>query len=204
MKIWGWIRGAWAVVLALALAGCAEEGTGPGEPAFVKVALTDAPAEVISAAEVWISRVYVVPGGDSAKAVVLFNDPSNPRRYNLLDLRGGVSADLTDTVRVESGVYNQLRLVVDSARVTLAEGRTFQDGSTSKTLFVPSGSQSGIKVQLAEPIDAGEGQVTIVLVDFDVERNFVIQGNVDSPAGIRGILFTPTLVERSRQRAAAP
>ena len=40
-------------------------------------------------------------------------------------------------------------MVVDSATVTLADGVTFQDGSSTDTLFVPSGMQSGIKVQLS-------------------------------------------------------
>lgn len=40
------------------------------------------------------------------------------------------------------------------------------------------------------------GETEVVLVDFDVDRNFVIQA--DPPHGIRDILFTPTLVEQQR------
>jgi hypothetical protein len=40
----------------------------------------------------------------------------------------------------------------------------------------------------------------VVLVDFDVDQNFVIQGNPETPAGINGILFTPVLRELSRSR----
>lgn len=183
---------------------CSEDGAGPRSPSYVQVALTDAPASVIGAAEVWISRIYLVPSTDSAKFVVLFEDQENPRHYDLLDLRNGLTADLTDPVAVESGEYTQLRLVVDSARVTLAEGYTFWDGTVSRSLKVPSGSENGIKVRLAEPLDAEAGQLTVILVDFDVERNFVVQGNPDTPAGIQGILFTPTLVEKGRNRVPAP
>ena len=59
-------------------------------------------------------------------------------------------------------------------------------------------SPSGIKVQLAEPLSAESGMVTIVVVDFDVNDNFKLQGNPDTPAGIKGILFTPVLKEKSR------
>lgn len=203
MSAWTWRQRAVLAGAAVALVGCLEDGTGPGNSGFVQVKLTDSPAEVIGSAEVWISKVDLAAGGPD-KPVTLFEDAANPRHYDLLDLRNGVTADLTEPVQVESGVYHQLRLLVDSARVTLAEGFTFDDGATSRTLFVPSGSESGIKVKLAEPIDAKAGQLTVILVDFDVERNFVVQGNANTKAGIKGILFTPLLVEKSRAEEAAP
>ena len=76
--------------------------------------------------------------------------------------------------------------------MTLVEGLTFLDDTDSATLKVPSGSQSGIKVKLDEAIDAAEGESTTVTVDFDVARNFVIQGG-QGQSGIRGVLFTPVL-----------
>ena len=200
------------LALLVGLAGACADGTGPLDDSRVQIRLTDAPSDSISTAMVWISRVYLAgEDGDQedepAGPVELFDDPENPRVYDLLTLRDGVTADLTDPVRVESGVYDQLRLVVDSARVTLAEidtdgddtpdtQLTFQDGETSRVLFVPSGFRSGIKVQLAQPIRADAGETEVVLVDFDVDRNFVIQ--TSPPGGIRDILFTPTLVEQQR------
>ena len=53
-------------------------------------------------------------------------------------------------------------------------------------------------MQLAETITAEAGVTTVVLVDFDVNQNFVLQGNPDSPSGIQGMLFTPTLKELRR------
>ena len=47
-------------------------------------------------------------------------------------------------------------------------------------------------------IEVTENVLTIVTVDFDVNDNFVIQGNAESPAGIQGVLFTPTLKEKGR------
>ena len=35
--------------------------------------------------------------------------------------------------------------------------------------------------------------------EFDVDANFKIQGNPDSPAGLKSILFTPSLTEKSRE-----
>ena len=67
-------------------------------------------------------------------------------------------------------------------------------------LKVPSGAQSGIKIKL-RPADGEEdgesgieitGETTLV-VDFDVSQNFKIQGNPNTPAGLKGVLFTPSL-----------
>jgi hypothetical protein len=101
-----------------------------------------------------------------------------------------------DGVEVPAGVYNQLRLIVDSASVVLKEGFTFSDGVTTEMeLAIPSGAQSGIKVTLLEPIQTEPDVLTEITVDADVEANFVIQGNPETPAGIQGILFTPHLVQ---------
>jgi hypothetical protein len=192
----------WGAALALGfmvtMAGACDDG-GPAGTARVRVQLTDAPSDFIASAEVWISRVYLKPGEDSGEATDLFNDSKNPRSYDLLMLRDGVTADLTGAMPVEPGNYRQLRLVVDSAFVTLAEGFTFSDGTSTRSLKVPSGAQSGIKVQLAKPIEAEEGETQSLVVDFDVDRNFVIQGNPNGSAGISGILFTPLLNEKSRR-----
>jgi hypothetical protein len=68
--------------------------------------------------------------------------------------------------------------------------------------MVPSGAQSGIKVNLAGAIEAEVGELTVIVVDFAVDDSFVIQGNPGTPAGIMGILLTPTLHEKSRQEEA--
>ncbi len=81
--------------------------------------------------------------------------------------------------------------------MTLIEGVTFEDGTDNATLFVPSGSQSGIKVKLDDLIVVAEGESVSILVDFDVDDNFVIQGD-NGPGGVRGILFTPSLKEKGR------
>jgi hypothetical protein len=206
----------WIPVLALLgllmPMGC-DDALGPGEgPAQIRILLTDAPTDYLASADVCISRVYLVPGedreddeenGNGPNWVDLFNDSEDPLCYNLLELRDGINADLTDAVEVEPGEYGQLRLVVSSAEVTLAEGYEFQDGTFSKPLFVPSGMQTGIKVLLNESIEAESGTLTTLIVDFDVNENFVIQGNPNTPAGIHGVLFTPVLKEKGRSETAS-
>ena len=168
----------------------------------VQILLTDAPSDMIASAEVWISHVYLQggvgePEEDGGGRVDLFNDPESPHHYDLLDLQDGLTADLTGFVEIEAGLYQGLRLVVDSARVTLVEGLAFPDDTDTALLMVPSGSESGIKVMLDDVIEVAEGESTILTVDFDVDRNFVIQGG-EGESAIREVVFTPVLLELDR------
>lgn len=187
-------------VFAAGVSACSDT-TGVRTSNVQVLLLTDAPSDMIASAEVWISHVYLQGGGDDTAdetgRVDLFNDPETPLHFDLLTLQDGITADLTGLVEVEAGLYRGLRLVVDRARVTLVEGLSFLDGTDTATLMVPSGNQSGIKVMLNGEIDAAEGESTTLTVDFDVDRNFVIQGGRGQSA-IRGILFTPVLLELDR------
>src|SRR5690606_38469390 len=89
--------------------------------------------------------------------------------------------------------------IVESAELTLAAGYQFEDGTTTQTLHVPSGSETGIKLKLRTAdgdegagIDIRPGE-TVLVVDFDVSQNFVIQGDPETAAGIKSYSFTPVL-----------
>jgi hypothetical protein len=145
--------------------------------------LTDAPAPALASAEVWVSKVYLV-GGDAGQVTV----SDAPQSFDLLQLQGGVTA-LLGTSTIPAGDYAQLRLVVDSARLTLDSGVTFADGTTSKLMMVPSGVETGIKVDFGGAVHIAPGQTDLV-IDFDVSRNFVFNG---PPTGPFRVVFTPTL-----------
>jgi uncharacterized protein DUF4382 len=165
----------WALTLAAGLAAC-DGGAGP-QMSHVFVRLTDTPAG-ISAASAWVSTVYLI-GGDGTSRDTITTGPST--EYDLLALQGGVTALLGDQT-IPAGDYEQLRLVVDSAMVLL-------DGETDvRILKVPSGMQTGIKVEFGGPVHIQPGR-TDLTVDFDVAQSFVITG----PTPPRQVLFKPVL-----------
>ncbi|MEX2473244.1 MAG: DUF4382 domain-containing protein [Gemmatimonadota bacterium] len=185
-----------ALLFALGIAACGD-GTGVEGDASVRVLLTDAPSDYIDSAWVDIGAVEFLPAGDGAP--VMLTDDGTDGFVDLLDLQGTTTALLADA-DIPAGDYHQIRLIVEDARVALAEGYEFNDGSTSKQLFVPSGAQTGIKLNLAgSDGEGGSGPVTIaagetvLVLDFDVNQSFVIQGEPDGPAGINDVLFTPTI-----------
>jgi hypothetical protein len=143
--------------------------------------LADAPGEDIESAMIWVSGVSIV--GENGHEVVSTDTAS----YDLLELQDGVTAYL-GSAEIPVGSYNQLRLIVDSARVTLKDPTTFTSGSSSELMRVPSGSTSGLKVKLDNvTIVPGE---TVLLVDFDVSRSFVFQG---PPGGPKSASFKPVI-----------
>jgi len=152
----------------------------------LNVYLTDAPLGDVASATVTISKVYLIGGSEESGHRFTVTDTT--AEYDLLTLQNGVTA-LLGSASIPAGDYTQLRLVVDQATITLVPGVTFLDGSSSQALKVPSGAQSGIKVNFAGPLHIEPGATNLV-VDFDVSQSFVFRGDPSHP---NGVLFTPVL-----------
>lgn len=185
-----------AAVLVVGLSACQDLSTvGPTpDVANVRVLLTDAPLDYIDSAWVDIGAVSLVPSSGEGGSVVPLTDDGTDGMVNLLDFEGPTTSQLADA-EIDESVYAQLRLVVDSARVVLKDGYEFRDGTTTKSLTVPSGAQTGIRLNLHD--DEGEPGVLmsgdmVLVLDFDVGRSFVAQGTPDT-AGIFGMIFTPAI-----------
>lgn len=189
-------------LFAALLAGACEDGTNvqdqaaqdPGT-ATVRVLLTDAPSDYIAAAEVDIGAVELIPSDDGERVVL--SEDGTDGFVNLLDFQAAATTPIAEA-DIDGGSFSQLRLVVEAARVELAEGYTFRDGSTEKDLKVPSGAQTGIKLNL-HPAVGDDGPVeimpgeTVLVLDFDVSESFVLLGNFETPAGVHGVIFKPTI-----------
>lgn len=199
-----------AAALVLGVTACDSGTSVSGDTAQLKVMLTDAPADYVAGAWVDIGAVQLVPGdadgmgnmdGTGNGGIITLTDDGTDGMVNLLELQDAATSQLAD-LEIPVGTYSQLRLIVDSARVDLIDGYTFRDGSTSQPLFVPSGAQTGIKLNLQGSNGEGDGTMggveiapgqTVLVLDFDVNQSFRIQGNPESPAGIMGFHFQPTL-----------
>lgn len=163
---------------ALSLAGC-DSGAGNG-PVF-QLRMTDAPFPFDTADSAIVSIVRIeLRQEDAGAPFVFFDGPAT--EYNLLDLRNGLDTTLGLATLPSSG-YDQIRIIVGpDARVVMEDGTVYP-------LRVPSGSQTGIKINLPEA--ALEDSETVdLLVDFDVENSFVTLGPPGSP---HGFIFRPVL-----------
>ena len=133
--------------------------------------MVDAPALDIASLDVTIAKVQAhVSNPNNA-------DDTNDADFQTLS-QGAQTINLyPGTVKAEallgsgvlpSGHYSQIRLFVTSATVTTKSGQQFP-------VTVPSGAQSGLKVNVDYSINANN--INTVLLDFDIAHSLVQEGN---------------------------
>ena len=177
-----------AVLAAVALTACSEsDGSGK-----LTVQMTDAPFPYsdVSAVNVFVVRIDArtadATTADAADAATTsgWTTIATPNRViNLLSLRGGVTTNL-GTSELSTGTYNGFRLVIDPAQSNV----TLKTGATVATDF-PSAAQSGIKINLDQPVEVTEDS-SVMILDFDVGRSFVMKGNSITQ---NGLAFKPVI-----------
>jgi len=193
-----------------AVAACSDSTASAGR-GTLRVQLTDAPFPFDSVARVdmYVARIDArtsdatesEAAGDTARS---FDAPgtehggwitiASPRqRYNLLDLQNGTTTNLGQ-LTIPTGSYRAFRLVLntDSSSVTLKNG-TVLSGDNGGIKF-PSAGRSGVKVVLDQPIAVTENG-TVMVLDFDVGRSFVLRGN---SLRNNGLLFKPVIRASAR------
>lgn len=159
-------------VFAITLTGACNDGDSPASIApasgFLTVGLTDAPVD--DAAEVIIVVTGIeLPRGSNDTINIDFE---TPRSVNLLEFRDGKSFNLLDGNPLLPGEYQWLRLKIraqenlqDGSRIRLRDGRQFP-------LFIPSGAESGLK--LNRPFTVAQGSTTRLMIDFDLRKSLVV------------------------------
>lgn len=118
------------------------------------------------------------------------------RAFDLLNLRNGKTDLLADT-EIPAGTYDQMRLVVSGGEVTIKNGADCTDNTTTCALKVPSGEESGIKLNFTFQVT--QGQQTPLLLDIDLSRAFQLvpsgPDNVVDPTNC-GFHFHPSFAMR--------
>ena len=153
---------AWLLAPALALGGCWDDGAGMGR---LTLGITDAPVDGATAVVVQFTGVEVKPSGDAAEVFTF----DAPRQIDLLALTGTDSELLLEDVEVPSGHYEWVRLMVDATEDGVADSYINLDDGSQHELEVPSGSQSGLKLNTGFNVPAG-GAASFTL-DFDLRKS---------------------------------
>lgn len=174
--------------VGILFAACQDEYNNESTTGKLKIQLTDAPfpTDLVAEANVTITKIEVRKANQEEEAGNPFITLSEEEMsFNLLELTNGVTAGLVD-LEIEAGSYDLVRLYVSEASIKLSD-------ETVHSLKVPSGAQTGIKIFIDPAIEVAGGLTTDLLLDFDVSKSFKLQGNIDSPAGIKGFIFTPVI-----------
>jgi hypothetical protein len=160
------------LLAAFLLATCSKKNTSPSAgsdkttstgqgatPYYVR--LTDAPAAVYNQVNVDIQGIQLTSNG------VNINLNITPGIYNLLDFTNGVDT-LIATGSLSVQTVQQIRLILGSANTIMVD-------SVIYPLEVPSGSESGLKLQVHQTLQPGIAYE--VLLDFDASKSIVATGN---------------------------
>lgn len=168
------------------------DGIGGGK-GNLSLLLTDAPfpSALVDETVVTIDKIEIrstaaattTTTTTDSEYTVLYEGEGKP--FNLLDLQNGVTKELAN-VDLEAGSYDLIRMHVVKAEVVLTDGTRYD-------LKIPSGSSSGLKIKITPELLIESGVESTILLDFDVSKSFVVQGNPKTPAGIKGFLFKPVL-----------
>lgn len=134
---------------------------------FLTVALTDAPVD--DAVEVIVVFTGIELQRGAASSINI--DFDTPRSIDLLSFRDGKTTNLVEGTSVLPGDYEWIRLKIraeenlqNGSRIRLRDGRQFP-------LYIPSGSESGLK--LNRRFRVAQGATTRLLIDFDLRKSVV-------------------------------
>ncbi len=153
------------VAIPLIFVGC--DPAASGETGTMKVMLHDNPADY-DEVNVFIEGVEVNNAEDDTGWVEIGTPQET---FDLLELTNGAMEEL-GTEELEAGTYEQIRLILGS------DGHSVVIDSVEHDLKVPSGAQTGIKLNINAEI---EPDITYtILLDFDAHRSVVKAGNEQS------------------------
>jgi hypothetical protein len=170
---------------ALLLPSCNTSETGPQSPSdhTTSVFLTDAPFpfDGISRVDIYIESIAMAISADTSDQGPPWVTVAMPNRvFNLLDLQNGATALLGGAV-VPEGRYQAVRLIFDPARSSLTDNAGHVIG-TAPTAGAPGidwqakGEHPSLFALVEEPMAVDQNGTDIV-IDFDVGRSFLYDGN---------------------------
>jgi hypothetical protein len=153
-----------ALILSAAFTFCKKDQSTPvpqpAKPTPYSIRLTDAPGPY-TAVNIDIQSIEIT-GSDTT---ITLN--TNPGVYNLIDYANGVDT-LIATGNLTIGTVEQIRFILGPNNSVVTGGVTYP-------LKVPSGSQSGLKLNVHQTLEAGVAYY--VLLDFDANRSVIETGN---------------------------
>ncbi|WP_379883714.1 DUF4382 domain-containing protein [Marinobacter koreensis] len=155
-----------ALAAGVAACGGGGDGSASGSTGTVSFNMTDAPAMEFT--DVTVAFTGIRLKHEDGEWVEFTFD--QPKTWNLLDLQGGMSEPLITDEEVPAGDYTELRLMVDTD-----PNRTFVATASKpdehKSLAIPSGEQSGLKLKGNFIVAADT--TTDFTIDFNVAKSIV-------------------------------
>ena len=158
----------YGVLLAcsLVLHACGGSGSSGESTGRLNLAIGDAPVD--GATEVVIVFTGVELHSNGETRMIEFTEP---REIDLLAFQNGATVNLLENLVVDAGEYQWMRLHV-IAEPNLSDGSYILFGNGEQfPLVVPSGSESGLKIN--RPFRIAAGGITRLVADFDLRKSIL-------------------------------
>jgi hypothetical protein len=165
-----------AGMIALGLfAGCSDNGAGSnGSTGRVSVEAFDAPPIMDYNVESVLLTVETITALNTETDE--WDTLGTPHEtLDFLELVNGATSIVADT-SLPVGQYSQIRMVVSEENTIIVDG-------VEKSLRVPSGTESGVKVHVDFDID--ENGETKLFIDFDVAKSITVTGGPSPQFSLR-------------------
>lgn len=162
-----------SVLMAAIVAGCNGNDDGP---ARLSIAVADSPVDSAEAVVVTFTGLELLGSDGGVRESFTFAEPIS---VDLLKFQGDQSRFLIEGEIVPVGVYDEVRLIVDTANASCNNltgdfASYITIDSTDYPLTVPSGGSSGLKVK--GPITVAQGGTASYTIDFDVRKSIAERG----------------------------
>jgi len=159
----------------LLLSACGSGGSGGNSQAAtgqLSLRIGDAPVDGASEVVIVFTGVELHSGSGTTSI-----DFAAPRQIDLLAYQNGATVNLLDGATVAAGDYQWMRLKVIAER-NRSDGSFihFEDG-TQYPLFIPSGSETGLKIN--RPFRVAVGGITRLVADFDLRKSIIAPPGLD-------------------------
>ena len=155
-------------ISACLLAGCGGGSGGSTETPMGRISLgiTDAPVDGATAVVVKFTAVELKPEDGDAFTINL----TPAQSVDLLVLAGGGSRALLENYSVPAGHYQSIRLLIEAQQNQPSSYIDFASGARYP-LYVPSGSESGLKLIRGFTVAAGSN--SNFTIDFDLRKSVI-------------------------------
>jgi len=161
------IRNGILLACALALHACGgSDGGSAGGSGRLSLAIGDAPVDGATEVVIVFTGIELHANGETRTI-----DFTEPREIDLLAFQNGATVNLLENAVVDAGEYQWMRLKV-IAEPNLSDGSyiLFESGEQFP-LYVPSGSESGLKIN--RPFRIAAGGITRLVADFDLRKSIL-------------------------------
>ena len=165
-----------AGIVSLLTACGGDSGSSDGGTGTLNLSVTDMPLEIANAdVVVKFNSIEIKPKGGSSEQI---DFADGPKQIILSELDGGKSEFLLENLVLRAGDYNWLRLKVDSECGTLDSYiHDVARGGAMHSMFMPSGDQTGLK--LNHPFTIPRDGVASFTVDFNLDKSITHRAGGD-------------------------